>query len=61
MDSLIRYRVCEQRNVAAAFEHFRQRRHPLRAAAFLLSDQLLSSTWRNLRRLTAAHISARKH
>jgi hypothetical protein len=61
MDSQIRYRVCEERNVAAAFERFRLRRHPLRTAAVLLSDQLLSSTWRNLRRLTAAHISARKH
>jgi hypothetical protein len=61
MDSQIRYRVCGQRNVAAAFKHFRSHRHPLRAAALLLSDQLLSSTWRNLRWLTAGHISARKH
>ncbi len=42
MEPEIRYRVCEERNVAAAFEHFRRRRRPLRAAAALFTNRLPS-------------------
>ena len=40
MDTQIRFRVCDQRNVAAAFEHFQPRRHPLRAAWVFVTDEL---------------------
>ncbi len=42
MGSQIKYLVCEERNVAAAFEHFLPRRRPLRAAAALFTDLLPS-------------------
>jgi hypothetical protein len=59
MNPQIKYRVCEERNVAEAFEHFRPRRRPpLRIAALLLTDQL-SRSWRTSALLAA--FPARPH
>jgi hypothetical protein len=52
MNPQIKYRVCEKRNVAEAFEHFRPRRRPLRVAALLLTDHL-SRSWRTSTLLAA--------
>jgi hypothetical protein len=52
MNPQIKYRVCEERNVAEAFEHFRPRRRPLRVAALLLTDHL-SRSWRTSTLLAA--------